>query len=85
MVYLVEKERIAAETFSRVSRLLGDTPTLLVEIPLDLKIARAVSQVDAAQIPDLPDRIVAATALSLQVPLISRDTKIQLSSIHTIW
>ena len=34
---------------------------------------------------DMPDRIIAATALTLGVPVISRDSKIQLSSVSTIW
>ena len=33
----------------------------------------------------MPDRIIAATALHLGLPLISRDRKIQLSSVNTIW
>jgi predicted nucleic acid-binding protein len=33
----------------------------------------------------MPDRIIAATALHLGLPLISRDRKIQLSSVPTIW
>ncbi|MEG4248868.1 hypothetical protein [Microcoleus sp. Pol10D4] len=38
-----------------------------------------------AQIPDLPDRIIPASALYLNVPVISRDHRIQLSSIDTTW
>ena len=52
---------------------------------LSISIARALSKVDVQQIPDMPDRIVAATALQLNVPLISRDGKIRLSTIQTIW
>jgi PIN domain nuclease of toxin-antitoxin system len=33
----------------------------------------------------LPDRIIAATAVHLGVPVISRDRKIQSSSIATVW
>ena len=58
---------------------------LLVEIPFDRNIALTLRQVDRSQIPDLPDRIIAATALYLNVPVISRDRRIQLSSIDTIW
>jgi predicted nucleic acid-binding protein len=58
---------------------------LLVEIPFDRNIALSLRQVDRSQIPDLPDRIIAATALYLNVPVISRDRRIQLSSIDTIW
>jgi predicted nucleic acid-binding protein len=36
-------------------------------------------------IPDMPDRIIAATALHLGVPLISRDAKIRASNIATVW
>ncbi len=46
---------------------------------------QCLRQVDRSQIPDLPDRIIAATALYLNVPVISRDRRIQLSSIDTIW
>ncbi|MEG4959474.1 MULTISPECIES: PIN domain-containing protein [unclassified Microcoleus] len=58
---------------------------LLVEIPFDRNIALTLRQVDRSQIPDLPDRIIAATALYLNVLVISRDRRIQLSSIDTIW
>ena len=58
---------------------------LLVEIPFERNIALTLRQVDRSQIPDLPDRIIAATALYLNVPVISRDRRIQLSSIDTIW
>lgn len=85
MVYLIEKGRIAAESLSRIARNLETQPTMLLEIPLDLRIARTLSQVDVAQIPDLPDRVIAATALNLGVPLVSRDAKIKLSDITTLW
>jgi predicted nucleic acid-binding protein len=58
---------------------------LLVKIPFDRNIALTLRQVDRSQIPDLPDRFIAATALYLNVPVISRDRRIQLSSIDTIW
>jgi PIN domain nuclease of toxin-antitoxin system len=36
-------------------------------------------------VPDLPDRVVAATAHLHGVPLISRDRAIRLSGLSTIW
>jgi PIN domain nuclease of toxin-antitoxin system len=33
----------------------------------------------------MPDRIIAATAVSLQVPIISRDGYIRASAVQTIW
>lgn len=85
MVYLIEKGRILAETFSRVAQGLQEPDSLFVELPVDLQVARALARVDVQQIPDMPDRIIAATALHLNVPVISRDGKIRLSGLTTIW
>ncbi len=35
--------------------------------------------------PDMPDRIIGATALHLGLPLITRDGKIRASDLRTIW
>jgi PIN domain nuclease of toxin-antitoxin system len=37
------------------------------------------------EVPELPDRIIAATATLLAVPLISRDRTIRASSVKTVW
>ncbi len=85
IVYLVEKGRIPAQTFADLAALLQAEPALLKEIPVNLQVANALAQIDRAQIPDMPDRIIAATARALNVPLISRDGRIQLSDVETIW
>lgn len=85
MVYLVEKGRIPAQRFTQLAAELDDRTSMFVGFSVDLGIARALSRVDARQVPDMPDRIVAATAPHLNVPVISRDRKIQLSTVQTIW
>jgi PIN domain nuclease of toxin-antitoxin system len=85
IVYLIEKNKIPAETFSRLTRELDDPEGALEETPLTLAVARMMSRVDGTQIPDMPDRIIAATALYHNVPLVSRDSRITLSTITTIW
>jgi hypothetical protein len=42
--------------------------SVFIEQPIDLKIARAPSRIDGSQIPDMPDRIIAATAVHLGIP-----------------
>ena len=42
-------------------------------------------QVPRAEVPDMPDRIVAATAVYLEVPAISRDGHIWSSRVQTVW
>ncbi|MBI1281789.1 MAG: PIN domain-containing protein [Anaerolineaceae bacterium] len=85
MVYLIEKGRIQSEAFIVAVRAIDELDGLFIEIPVSIGIARAMSKVSSVEVPDMPDRIVAATAVELNVPVISRDGKIQLSSVMTIW
>jgi PIN domain nuclease of toxin-antitoxin system len=85
IAYLIEKGRVPTTLFSLLARARNDPLSVFVEIPVELRIARAMTRVPMAQIPDMPDRLIAATALYLNVPLISRDGKITLSSVPTIW
>jgi hypothetical protein len=38
-----------------------------------------------AEVPDMPDRIVAATGVYFGVPVISRDRRIRAASVRTVW
>ena len=52
----------------------------------DLQAAlRDPDHVPRADIPDMPDRIVAATAVYFGVPVISRDGRIRASTVQTVW
>ena len=85
IVYLMDKGRIPAQTIPLLQEGLERQPSLLEIVPLTQSIAMAVRQVPREQVPDLPDRVIAATALHLAVPLISRDRRIQLSNVTTVW
>jgi len=66
--------------------LVVDTHTIVCSLaPLDRAVADAVRFVKRSEVPDLPDRVIAATALALGVPLVSRDGKIRASQVTTIW
>lgn len=85
IVYLSERGRIDSATLNRLLNAVGSEDAVLVEVPFDRDVAQAMLLVDRAEIPDLPDRIIAATAVHFGVPLISRDRRIQLSDVDTIW
>lgn len=85
IVYLMEKGRIPSPTLPLLDESLSEQPALLEIISVTRDIALAVKQVPRQQVPDLPDRIIAATALYLDVPLITRDRKICLSNVETVW
>lgn len=84
IAYLEEKERVPAGTLQGVLTLLDQPDTLIVEIPVTRHIIAALLEISCDEIPDMPDRVIAATALSLAVPLVSRDKSIQASQIRTI-
>jgi PIN domain nuclease of toxin-antitoxin system len=85
VVYLVEKGRVPAGRFTQLMAALDDPDSVLIEMAVTPAIARTLSRVDREQVPDMPDRIIAATALHLGIPVISRDGKIRTSEITTIW
>jgi len=85
LTYLVEKGRLPAEARKRLVDVLAvpDGPYELAS--LDGRVASAVELIDRNLVPDLPDRVIAATALVWKAALVSRDRKIRASQIQTIW
>ena len=83
--YLVEKGKLPRIAFDRLSRELGRNDAAVVPVPINMEVAQAVGQIPRDIVPDMPDRIIAATALSFHVPLITRDQQIQATSVQTIW
>jgi len=84
LTYLVEKGRLPAVARWLIQA-LDDPGTPCLLAPLDRTVADALGSVNRSEVPDLPDRIVAATAAALGAPLISRDAKIRASRVRTIW
>jgi PIN domain nuclease of toxin-antitoxin system len=85
VIYLVEKGRLPAVAMERLHRALSDPDAGVVLVPLDLAVAQAIQQIPRDIVPDMPDRIMAATALHLDLPLVTRDGDIQAAGIKTIW
>lgn len=85
IIYLQEKGRIPADLLTQLEAGLQSNETGLIIADLTDEAAKAVKRVPKTQVPDMPDRIIAATALHLDLPLLSRDRKIQLSDVETVW
>lgn len=85
-IFLVQRRR-ADEEVIKVMLALSEDPTAGIYIyPLNIAVVRALSHFGPATIPELPDRIIAATALHLSLPLLTADSAIQSSeSVETAW
>ena len=85
VVYLVEKGRLPTHAFSQLCEAMTDPESVLELASLDLGVARAMTEVPRDLAPDMPDRIIVATALHLKLPLITRDRALKTVGVETIW
>ena len=91
LVYLEERQRFPyAGVFARLSALDADPNEPLVILPITVEVAAAMPCIPRAEVPDLPDRIIAATAVVRRLPLVSADSDIRSSPalaalIPVIW
>lgn len=76
IVYLIEKARIPLAAVEQVIWLLEEPTTNYRLSQIRIATIRALTSLPRQAIPDMPDRIIAATAVELQLPLITKDTKI---------
>ena len=85
IVYLVEKGKLPPIVLDRLTSSLSEPDSGFIIVPLDLPVALAIPRISRDTVPDMPDRIIAATALHLGLPLVTRDSEIAKTGIKTIW
>jgi PIN domain nuclease of toxin-antitoxin system len=85
LVYLTEKGRLPPVAYSELVHALANSDHLFIEASFTAPIVEAMKQVARSEVPDMPDRIISATAIYLKVPVISRDRRIRSANLNTIW
>lgn len=87
IIYLKDRNRIPENFFMALRQILSmgkDRSYQTVDLSAD--IAWSMERIPREKIPELPDRIIAATALHLNVPLITKDHRLQdWEGIVTVW
>ncbi len=84
-VYLVERQTLPLTALERLRLALADPNSGLFIAPVDGGVADALQTIPRDVVPDMPDRIIAATASHLGLPLVTRDRRLQAAGIQTIW
>ncbi len=85
VVYLVEKSRLPSSAFDDLTRALTDPEHVFTEAVFTSAVVQSMRLVSRAEVPDMPDRIIAATAVYFEAPVLSRDKRIRAAKLKTIW
>jgi|SRR5437016_4464458 len=85
IIYLVERGRVARRSLENLITAIKNPVSGLVIADVDSEISEAVEKVSRQAVPDMPDRIIAATAFHLGLPLVTRDARIQTAGVTSIW
>ena len=86
VTYLVEKGKLRGDALIVMRKELLALNSDFELVPLDFDVAKALEHIPRGIVPDMPDRIIAATALHLNLPLVTSDHKIQAATqIQTVW
>lgn len=85
IVYLTEKHRLPESLWHAfLGATTGPRPPVHV-VPFDLEMSKTLRTLVRDQVPDMPDRMIAATALYFNIPLVTADGKIRRAGLTTIW
>ena len=76
VIYLAERARLPLTALQGLENALGDPMGSMVIAPLDAAVAKAVQKISRLTVPDMPDRIIAATAVHLNADLVTRDRRL---------
>lgn len=86
LTYLAERNRVATAIIETLREALDDDSTSFRLAELTREVADEIENIDRLIIADMPDRIIAATARYLGLPLVTSDGNIQkLTNVETIW
>jgi PIN domain nuclease of toxin-antitoxin system len=85
MIYLSERGRIPPRAYEKFVEEVKRPNSAFAVIGVDYLTATTVGKIARDAVPDMPDRIIAATAMQLGLPLVTRDRRLQASGIATIW
>ena len=87
IVYLVERRRnpLPASILENLIGELRSVESNFTLVPLDIDGAYATRDILRDAVPDMPDRIITATAQSMGIPLLTSDSRIRDAIPNAVW
>ena len=85
MRYLVEKGTVPEPLFEAVMADFLSPTASIAQAAFNTQCAAAMKAIPRDIVPDMPDRMIAATALHLGVSLVTKDSRIRKTTLATIW
>jgi PIN domain nuclease of toxin-antitoxin system len=85
VVYLVEKGRLPPSAYDELAQAIADPEHVFTEAVFTAAIVQSMRLVPRSEVPDMPDRMIAASAVYFDVPVISRDRRIHAANFNTVW
>jgi len=81
VIFLAQRRRVSQDVLARVLRLPDDPDATILVVPLDMAVVHTVADFGPAAVPELADRVIAATARALNLPLLTVDHAIAQSGL----
>ncbi|MFT3878345.1 MAG: type II toxin-antitoxin system VapC family toxin [Gemmatales bacterium] len=86
LIYLTERRRIDQAVLDELWNSISNSLEPIDVVPLTVRIALEMNYIPRSTVPDMPDRIIAATAFSTGLELVTADARIRaLTNLKTVW
>ena len=80
-IFLLQRQRVPQRVVDHLLQLSEDPDASFCVVSLDISVVRAVNDFGPAAVPELADRVIAATARALNLPLLTVDHAIAASGL----
>ena len=83
-IFLLQRQRVVESVISQLMQLTEETTSNFCVTPLNMTVVQSLRDFGPAAVPELSDRIIAATARAFELPLLTTDWVIEASGLVTV-